>query len=337
MTDYMKSWLTVGEQIQLLMDRGVSIDDEQRAATVLKAIGYYRLTGYLYPFLQSEQYQDAEGRTQLRILNQYQPGTTLQHAEEIIDFDRQLRMHILEGIERIEIAARMRIGYILGCNDPYAHERDVNFIEKFTAQHTDTRWPAPSKHVMWLQGVNKRKEDADERLVKQFEDNGDNRIPIWVLCEILELGQLSNLYRNLTQELADEIANSFGVPTKYLMASWLASLNYARNLTAHHARLFNRKLQNAPARPKLGQVPPLDHLRKLHTAKSNFGTYNVLAVIAYLLPFIDPNIEWASRTCALLRGFPTSQFVSVESLGVPQDWESYELWQPYLQEPPISH
>jgi hypothetical protein len=58
-------------------------------------------------------------------------------------------------------------------------------------------------------------------------------------------------------------------------------------VAAHHARLFNRKLQHAPARPKAGQVPVLDHLRDEQTAKGVFGTYNALAVIAYLLPSIE--------------------------------------------------
>ena len=72
---------------------------------------------------------------------------------------------------------------------------------------------------------------------------------------------LSILYRGMNQKDAEEIAAAFGVPTKKLMTSWLASLNYVRNVAAHHSRLFNRKLQNAPSRPKAGQIPSLDHLR----------------------------------------------------------------------------
>lgn len=45
-------------------------------------------------------------------------------------------------------------------------------------------------------------------------------------------------------------------------------------------RVFNRKLQNAPSRPKVGKMPLLDHLRAEDTAKSNVGVYDALAVIA---------------------------------------------------------
>ena len=151
-------------------------------------------------------------------------------------------------------------------------------------------------------------------------------MPVWALTELLELGQLSVLYRGLRQQDAQEIALEFGVPTKKIMVSWLASLNYVRNVAAHHARLFNRKLQYAPARPKTGQVPVLDHLRHEQTSKGVFGTYNALAVIAHFLPSIAAGTDWHLRLVALLQGFPTSHMLSLASIGVPQGWESLDLW-----------
>lgn len=107
----------------------------------------------------------------------------------------------------------------------------------------------------------------------------------------------------MLQQDAEEIAQAFGVPTKKVMASWLASLNYVRNVAAHHARLFNRKLQYAPARPKTGQIPALDHLRESGTPKAVFGTYTALAIIAYLLSSIDSAASWAGRLAGHLRTF----------------------------------
>jgi|SRR5699024_11169280 len=151
-------------------------------------------------------------------------------------------------------------------------------------------------------------------------------MPVWALTEVLELGHLSILYRGLQQQDAEEIAVAFGVPTKKIMTSWLASLNYIRNVAAHHSRLLNRKLQHAPARPRAGQVPVLDHLRDQATAKGIFGTYNALAVIAHLLLAIDPCTGWAQQMATLLREFPTSHRLTIESMGAPQDWESLDLW-----------
>lgn len=328
MVEYTKPWLPLEQQVEQLASRGVDVGDRDRAAAFLKAVGYYRLTGYLYPFRESEQYTDGEGRTRTRVLNEYRPGTTLHHAESIIDFDRRLRLLVMDGVERIEVAVRMQIGYVLGRTSAFAHEDPASFTEAFTTKGTDpdTEAPTPSSHAKWLQRVDERRAKSDEQFVAHFREKYDDRMPVWALTEILELGQLSVLYRGLRQPDAEEIAMAFGVPTKKLMVSWLASLNYVRNVAAHHARLFNRKLQHAPARPKAGQVPVLDHLRATEAAKGVFGTYNALAVIAYLLPSIDADTEWSKQLVALLRTFPTSQALTIQSTGIPQGWESLDLW-----------
>ena len=326
MGEYNKPWLSVDQQVERLAEHGLEVGDRARAATIVQAIGYYRLTGYLYPFRTSEQYIDHLGRTRVRVLGDYRPGTSLEQAEKLIDFDRQLRLLVLDGLERIEVAVRMRIGYVLGRASAFAHEDSSCFTPAFTTEITDTREPAPSKHVQWLQRVNARKASSDEQFVEHFREKYDDRMPVWALTEILELGHLSVLYRGMNQKDAEEIARAFGAPTKTLLASWLASLNYVRNVAAHHARLFNRKLQNAPSRPKAGQIPILDHLRNTEDAKGVFGTYNALAVIAYLLPQIDSDTDWPARLVALLRDFPTSDTLTVESMGTPRKWENLDLW-----------
>jgi abortive infection bacteriophage resistance protein len=326
MAEYAKPWLSVDEQIDRLAGHGIEVEDRGRAASVLQAVGYYRLTGYLYPFRKSEQHVDDEGRMRTRVLSDYRAGTTLRHAEDIIDFDRRLRMLVMDGVERIEVAVRMRIGYVLGRRSPFSYEDPNCFTEAFTAESTDARNPAPSRHVQWLQRVNDRKASSDEQFVEHFREKYDDRMPVWALTEILELGHLSVLYRGMHQQDAEEIALAFRVPTKKIMTSWLASLNYVRNVAAHHSRLFNRKLQHAPARPKAGKIPVLDHLRDEETAKGVFGTCNALAVIAYILPSIDADSDWAKQLTALLREFPASHALTIASMGTPQGWESLDLW-----------
>ena len=294
-------------------------------------MGYYRVTGYLYPFLESEKQVDDQGHTKIRVLNRYQPGTALHHAEEIIDFDRQLRMLVMEGVERIEVAVRMRIGYVLGRTSPFAHENPTCFDDSFTRANTDSRDPRPSKQVLWLERVKQRRDGSDEQFVAHFRQKYDDHMPVWALTELLELGHLSNLYQGMLQKDAEEVATAFGIPQKKMMGSWLASLNYVRNVAAHHARLFNRKLQNAPSRPAAGMVPLLDHLREPAAPKGDFGTYNALAIIAYMLRPIEAERSWAPRLAELFRTFPTSHALSVQSMGVPEDWHTLDLWRGELR------
>lgn len=324
--EYTKKWLPLEAQVERLAQRGLQVDDPERAVKLLQSIGYYRVTGYLYPFLESEEYVDDDDRTKTRVLNKYRPGTALHHAESIIDFDRQLRLLVMEGVERIEVAVRMRTGYILGRASAFAHEEAACFDGSFTRPITDSRDPRSSKHVQWLERVKVRRDSSDEQFVSHFRDKYDDHMPVWALTELLELGHLSTLYRGMLQKDAEELAAAFGVPKKKVMISWLASLNYVRNVAAHHARLFNRKLQNAPSRPAAGAIPVLDHLRAPDAPKEDFGTYNALAIIAYMLRSVEAERSWALRLAELFRAFPASHALSIQSIGVPLEWETLELW-----------
>lgn len=278
MTEYIKQWLSVHQQIDKLASRGVDVGARADAAQLLKAIGYYRLTGYLYPFRFSERYQDA-GRTRVRVLSDYKPGTSLEHAAKVIDFDRALRMLVLDGIERIEVSLRMQVGYVLGERSPFAHLDPSILVSAFTEATLDPETDVTtSKHLEWLTRVEERRDGSQEAFVAHFRDKYDGQMPIWALTEILELGHIGRLYGGLTSDLATRIAHAYAVPSKRLMASWIASLNYVRNVAAHHARLFNRKLVAAPSRPSVGTVPLLDHLRDEESLRKRSTAYTTLSL-----------------------------------------------------------
>ncbi|BCW46982.1 Abi family protein [Arthrobacter sp. StoSoilB5] len=328
MADYRKQWLSVEEQIQKLASRGVAIPNDGSGVQLLRAIGYYRLTGYLYPFRNSEFYLDQYGRRRLRVLNNYRDGTSLEDAAAIIDFDRKLRMLILDGIERIEVSLRMQIGYTLGCRSAFAHLEPVTFVSAFTNPPIDdcTGQVGPSKHELWIARMRERQNASDEAFVAHFRDNYDGRMPIWAATEIMEMGHLSRLYSGLVSSIATEIALAYGAPSKRVMNSWIASLNYVRNVAAHHARIFNRKLVTAPKRPGKGTVPILDHLLDETSSKQVFGLYNALAVMAYLLRAIDEDADWTRRVVELVKAFPTAGHLTEESMGMPEGWAGLELW-----------
>jgi hypothetical protein len=158
-------------------------------------------------------------------------------------------------------------------------------------------------------------------------------LPIWALTEILELGHLGRLYSALQSDLGSAIALTYEAPNKKLFGSWIASVNYVRNVAAHHARLFNRNLVAAPSRPRVGQVPALDHLRDATGAKAQFGLYNALAIMAHLLRVIDPCCDWNERLAFHLNRFPAGA-LSIDDMGVPPGWAERELWAP--QRPMLS-
>lgn len=328
MADYSKPWLSLNQQIDQLESRGVHIGGRERCRWLLRAVGYYRLTGYLYPFRESELHTGDDGVERRVIVNHYRPNTSIQAAEALINFDRELRLVLLDAVERIEVSLRMQVGYTLGEVSPFAHRNPANFVSAFTGlrMNAASGEPLPSEHTEWLERVKRQSDKSDEAFVAHFRNNYGNEMPIWVLTEIVELGQLSRLYRGMNSSFATTIAAEYAVPSKKIFASWIASLNYVRNVAAHHARLFNRKLVAAPSRPKIGQVPLLDHLREEQSGKEVFGLYNALAVCAYLLQSIDRSAGWPARVKGLLERFPEETSLTVQSMGAPAGWESRKIW-----------
>ncbi|MFF1539622.1 Abi family protein [Microbacterium sp. NPDC058269] len=327
MVEYTKPWMSIRQQVAQLQGRGLIVDDEAAAEQLLEEVGYYRLTGYLYPSRQSERLTDDRGRALTRVLSAYRPNTHLEHAAALIAFDRALRLHVLEAVERIEVSLRTQVGYILGQTSAFAHLDERVFTPAFTASSVDPGTGAlTSRHAEWMRRVDERRASSKEAFVEHFRRKYDDQMPIWALTEILELGHLARLYRGLQNDLATRIAHHYAVPSKTILASWIASTNYVRNVAAHQARLFNRKLVDAPTRPKNDAVPVLAHLRDDGAPKQDFGLYNSLAVIAYLLRSIDGSGDWTRRLKELVATFPSVPHLGIDSMGFPNGWTQLELW-----------
>lgn len=191
MSEYTKPWNSLEQQVDKLADRGVDVAPHEHAISLLNTVGYYRLTGYLYPLRRSEQRTHDDGRVETTILSGYRSGASISHIAQVIDFDRRLRLLVMDGVERIEVAARMRVGYVLGRRSPFAHLDAETFIPSFVSLRTDdaTGWLTwPSKHTEWLQRVAQRRDSSDEAFVPHFREKYDGQMPIWALTEVLELG-----------------------------------------------------------------------------------------------------------------------------------------------------
>lgn len=309
--------MNLEEQVQKLAGRGLDLGDISQASDHIYRIGYYRLAGYLHPFRQKTVETSDAGTTTVTLLSSYEPGTTLDQVISPVDYDRRLRLLILDAVERIEISVRMRIGYTLGKRSPFSHLDSSTFEESFVRRY---------KHGAWVAKAQQSHQRSHELFVKHFDNTYDGQLPIWVLTDLLELGQLAVLYSGFQREIATELADSYGVPTKPHFRSWLASINDVRNFSAHHARLFNRKLIHAPKRPKAGTIAVLEHLREPDSSKSGFGLYNVAAIMTYLLYNIEPDTTWPRQLMELVDQFPVTEHIGIESMGFPPHWEDLDLW-----------
>jgi abortive infection bacteriophage resistance protein len=98
---FTKVALTYEAQLQLLRDRGLSIDDEPKALFLLEKISYYRLSGYWFPLLANKKDHF------------FKPGATFETAFKLYCFDKELRKLFISELEKIEVAIRAKMIYVL--------------------------------------------------------------------------------------------------------------------------------------------------------------------------------------------------------------------------------
>lgn len=150
-------------------------------------------------------------------------------------------------------------------------------------------------------------------------------LPIWVAIELWDFGLLSVFYKGMAVKDKTVIANKYNIPDWQIMESWLRSLNYVRNVVAHHSRLWNRNLIDQPKLAKLGAMPSFDSF--LGNTQITSRVYVVLCILAHYMKIICPRSTWSMRVVDLMRSFPASDHVSIGDMGFPSDWEQQVFWQ----------
>nr|WP_278043103.1 Abi family protein [Legionella busanensis] len=121
---YLKPPLKIQEQLEKLKNRGLMITSEESALETLSNINYYRLSAYWFPFKQ----RDKNGN----LLEQFQDNVSLENILELYEFDRKLRLLIMDALERIEISIRTHITYHLADRyGPFALNNNKNFHNQF--------------------------------------------------------------------------------------------------------------------------------------------------------------------------------------------------------------
>lgn len=318
MPSYTKPHLAFADQIRLLRSRGLLIDDEAEAERLLSTIGYYRLSGYWYVYRQLD-----NGRRDDRFVG----GTTFGRVVRLYEADRRLKLLLLDALERIEIALRVMIGFTLGRRGAYAHLDRSNLDGRFIRSSAGH----PSTYDRWLHKVLGAQTRSSEDFVLHFQSKYDGRLPVWVVTEILDFGSMSYLFQGLKGADRNEIAGRLGVLDQSgggngtALANWLRVLNYVRNVSAHHSRLWNRNLVDQIAPSRLRSIPDLRHLTSPEV--SHFRVYSTLCIIAFLLSRTGHGPAWTTQIRELLGTEIPACGRGLHELGFPVGWAKEKPWE----------
>ena len=290
---YTKPPLSFDEQVDRLTGRGMTIGDRDRAREVLSHISYYRLSAYWYPFREHPS-------------DRFHAGTSFEQILAVYEFDRELRLLVLDAIERAEVMLRTTLTYEVthAATHGFAHQDPRNFTDS-------------SRHQRWYSNLLDDTRRASERFLEHFRTKYDGfpEIPLWMASEVMSFGMLSMMLKMLTHPLQNRVAATLGVHRE-VAVSWCHSVAHVRNICAHHGRLWNRELGISP---KLPRHQPEWRL------PSNGRVYAVLCILRRLTENCSGGDQWAVNLCSFLSrldGSPERQ----RSMGIPADWKSSAFW-----------
>ena len=208
---------TFEEQLSILQNRGLQVNDPQKAITILSRLNYYRFSAYALTF----KYNDT-----------YLPDITFEFLYRHYEFDRKLKILLMEIIEPIEIAFRTHIAYLIA--HKYGAEGHLN----------PNHFISSAKHHQFLKEIQscieKNKKDL---FVSHHMEHYNGRFPVWVALEAVTFGVISKLFSNLLTADKKDITRSYYIDIRFNeVENWLQCLTVLRNKCAHYSRLYNCNL-----------------------------------------------------------------------------------------------
>ena len=283
--------------IPLLKGRGLVIANETQAENYLWNIGYFRFSAYLQPL-----YKEPKAN------NIFKNNATFEQALNMYRFDRKLRMMIFNEIEKIEVAIRSALVNIIsnGFADIFWMTNPIYFYNVNVFNNC-------------LEIINTEIGRTKEEFIIHFQNTySDTYPPAWMITEILPLGVLGSIYRNINNySLRKKVAKHFGLSTN-IFESWILNLAILRNLCCHHARVWNKDLVVRPILPQSVIHPWID------ASKTDIKrVYIRICMIKYLLFTVSPKSTFTNKVKTLIADYPT---IDIRAMGFKPDWETEPLW-----------
>lgn len=312
-----KKHLSHEEQLERLKSRGLIVSDDTNALKILRKISYYRLSGYWYPFRKTNPV-GMPGRQ-----NEFVANASMDLIEQLYEFDRELRLLVLDAVERIEVILRSDVAHYLGKRNVYAHdcssELDGSFVTGVDKRTGNTYYND------WQEKLQKAVSRASEDFVDHHNIKYGGKMPIWVTTELWDFGQLSKFYQGMRYKDKANIAKKYCSSLDgQTMASWLRTISLVRNASAHHSRLWNRNITAIPSITSSLPINFLSHIANDDHAKRR--VYGSLCILQLFFRWISPNDNWHEKLIFLCEKFPQHELVTLKDAGFPQDWKDKHLW-----------
>ena len=218
-----KEFKTLEQQIEVLREKGLVINDIDRAEELLLRENYFFINGYRHIFLKSN-----KDKT-------FIAGTTFEELYAVFQFDRNFRNIIFKNLLIVENNLKSILSYSLS--------------KKYGIKEKDYLKPSNfSQDIKMVRQVN----DVLNKIKRQIRLNGRQHsatlhylsnygyVPLWILVKLLSFGMINELYSILKPEDKLSIAKYYNLDVETL-GTYIGLLSNYRNLCAHEDIVYDHR------------------------------------------------------------------------------------------------
>jgi abortive infection bacteriophage resistance protein len=281
MRKYNKRFLNITEQVELLKSRGLIIDDEERLIFYLKHINYYHFSVYFKAFQGYD--------------NNFRENTNFEDVFNIYNFDKKLRLLLLDVLERIEMSIKSALSYEITKekNDLYWY-----LMEKYEYK----------KNYDKIKDIIVKSRTSRETYVRHFFDNySDENLPAWFFFESLSFGACVSIIKGLDNSDKKVLSDFYGLSKKNFQM--LHHLSVLRNSCAHHSWVWNKNFTL--------EVSKSPEYSDLFSCINTRSLYALIVFIQIFLARISPTSDWLDKLEELIEEYN----IEIYRMSFPEDWK----------------
>lgn len=228
----MKEFKDIDEQISLLESRGLNIYDHLKAKEYLLTNNYYNIINGYSKFFQNTH-------------NHYIEGATFEEIVQLYFFDKEIKQTLFNSILDVEHHLKSITAYEFAKAHKRGRYKYLNASVYDQSKILSVGYTI-SKLFKIINNNKKYDDNAIHHYVKEYDD-----VPIWVIVDFLEFGDLSSIIENLPTKTQNEIAKDLvsfikdnnedfdSTFTPEIMTSFIKNIRETRNICAHNNRLLN--------------------------------------------------------------------------------------------------
>ncbi|MDT2818883.1 Abi family protein [Vagococcus lutrae] len=258
--------LTFQQQLELFESRGMIINKND--INKIQVIGYYRIKQFASPIAKKNIVNG-------KVIYDY-TGINFSDVLKRYYQDKNLRSNLLHALEKVEVALKTRVSFILGNNyGAFGYLYFSNWCDKSNY----SKFEIEKRQFFFKKDLKRSISHSCSEDVKNKDNLDSDGFPsIWLAVEVLTFGEIVRLVEVMSVKNKTELAKTFNCTHKELL-SWMKCLNFVRNICAHNSNIIDMQLDTKP-------ICKEEWKKRLYIIKNNKGQSvpsNKLAIVLLIL------------------------------------------------------